>query len=296
MDRCNMLKRWAAAIGSIVLLTALPMVAFEAIGGTSSVWAAPEDELEPPKKTEKNLNEKAASEKDAGENRIEEKAKAEEPPPKKEDSVLFWLYHSMGLRYVVIFVGITFNEMALVVMIVLGLRRECICPLPLAEQIEDKLNKKLYQEAYNLAKASKSFLGKVISAGMASLSQGPQASAEAMQEVGEIENMQLEQRNGYIALVAQIGPMLGLLATVDGIVRAFAVIAGKDVTPKPSELAQGIGIALVNTVVGLWLAIPSIVFYHFVRNRLTRLVLEVSVISSRLMKRFSEVSVVIKKA
>lgn len=217
-------------------------------------------------------------------------------PPKKEESVLLWLYHSMGLRYVVIFVGITFNEIALVVLILLGLRRECICPLQLVEQIEDKLNHKMYQEAYNLAKASQSFLGKVLSAGMASLAQGPQATAEAMQEVGEIENMHLEQRNGYIALIAQIGPMLGLLATVDGIVRAFAVITGKDVTPKPSELAQGIGIALVNTVVGLWLAIPSIVFYHYIRNRLTRLVLEVSVISSRLMKRFSDVPAAVKKA
>ena len=107
--------------------------------------------------------------------------------------------------------------------------------------------------------------------------------------------MRLELRNGHIALIAQLAPMLGLLATVDGIVRAFAVIAGKDVTPKPSDLAQGIGIALVNTVVGLWLAIPSLVFYHIIRNRLTRLVLEVSVVSTRLMKRFANVSATVKK-
>ena len=221
----------------------------------------------------------------------------EESPAEKaaKESVLVWLYHSMTPRYVVIFLGVTFNEIALVVMIILGLRRRCICPLSLAKDFEAKLNKKQYQEAYDAAKKDNSFLGKILAAGMANLSEGHEAALEAMHEVGEEQNMRLEQRNGHIALIAQIGPMLGLLATVDGIVRAFAVIAGKDVTPKPSELAQGIGIALVNTVVGLWLAIPSIIFYHIVRNRLTRLVLEVGVISARLMKRFSNVSVAVKR-
>jgi biopolymer transport protein ExbB len=259
-------------------------------------------ELELPKNAGKDARDKAATEKPvrekaAADKSSDEKIGAEESPAQREskESVLVWLYRSMGLRYVIIFLGVTFNEIALVVMILLGLRRKCICPLSLAKDFEAKLNKKQYQEAYDAAKQDNSFLGKVLAAGMANLSEGHESALEAMHEVGEEQNMRLEQRNGHIALIAQIGPMLGLLATVDGIVRAFAVIAGKDVTPKPSELAQGIGIALVNTVVGLWLAIPSIVFYHIIRNRLTRLVLEVGVISSRLMKRFSNVSVAVKK-
>ena len=255
-----------------------------------------------PKDQEGSSEKEAAAEKPAREKvstrgRRRRRLAREESPAQKaaKESVLVWLYHSMTPRYVVIFLGVTFNEIALVVMIILGLRRKCICPLSLAKDFEAKLNKKQYQEAYDAAKNDNSFLGKILAAGMANLSEGHEAALEAMHEVGEEQNMRLEQRNGHIALIAQIGPMLGLLATVDGIVRAFAVIAGKDVTPKPSELAQGIGIALVNTVVGLWLAIPSIIFYNIVRNRLTRLVLEVGVISSRLMKRFSNVSVAVKK-
>ena len=242
----------------------------------------------------KALDEKPARERDAEETPSEDRPKKDEGPNPKE-SVLVWLYTSMGTRYVIIFLGVTFNEIALVVMIVLGLRRKCICPLELAESFEEKLDAKQYQEAYDEAKTNNSFLGKVLAAGMANLSEGHDAALEAMHEVGEEQNMRLEQRNGHIALIAQLGPMLGLLATVDGIVRAFAVIAGKDVTPKPSELAQGIGVALVNTVVGLWLAIPSIIFYHLIRNRLSRLVLEVGIISARLMKRFSKVSASVKK-
>jgi len=61
------------------------------------------------------------------------------------------------------------------------------------------------------------------------------------------------------------------------------------VTPKPSELAAGIGVALVNTVVGLTIAIISVVIYHYVRNRLTLLTMETGVVSGRLMKRFRNV-------
>ncbi len=206
-----------------------------------------------------------------------------------------WLYRSLGTRYVVIFLIITFNAVALIVMIVLGLRRNVICPEELAASFEAKLNAKQYQDAYELAKKSRSFLGKVLAAGMSRLSDGYDESVRAMQEVGEEQNMKLEQRNGYIALIAQIGPMFGLLGTVDGMVMAFDAIAHSNVTPKPSELAQGIGTALVTTVVGLWIAIPLIAFYQIVRNRLTRLVLEVGGVSGDLMKRFASVQTSAKK-
>jgi biopolymer transport protein ExbB len=107
-----------------------------------------------------------------------------------------------------------------------------------------------------------------------------------MQEVGEEENMQLEHRLSYLALIGTISPMFGLLGTVDGMVQAFAVIAHSTVTPKPAELAQGIMTALVTTLVGLWLAIPAICAFNILRNRVNRLVLEVGIVSENLMRRF----------
>ena len=210
---------------------------------------------------------------------------AGESPPKRE-SFLKWLYSSLKFRYVLIFLILTFNSVALIVMIVLGIRRSSLCPDDLAAAFEAKLNQKQYQDAYELAKSDKSFLGKVLAGGMSKLSEGPEAVHEAMQEVGDEQNMKLEQRNGYIALIAQIGPMFGLLGTVDGMVMAFDKISTSPTTPKPSELAVGIGTALVTTIVGLWIAIPLMIFYHIVRNRLARMVMEISVVSTNLMKRF----------
>jgi len=217
---------------------------------------------------------------------LDELDAGDDAQPTKE-SFLGWLYKSLRLRYSLIFLAITFTAVGLMVMISMGLRRDQICPDDLAAAFEVKLNEKQYQEAYELARGDPSVLGAVLAAGMSKLSDGYDASVEAMQEVGEEQNMRLEQRNGYVALIAQIGPMFGLLGTVDGMVQAFGVIANSNVTPKPSDLAQGIGTALVTTLVGLWIAIPCLAFYHVVRNRLAGLILETGVVSGGLMKRFA---------
>ncbi|HPM84270.1 MAG TPA: MotA/TolQ/ExbB proton channel family protein, partial [Candidatus Anammoximicrobium sp.] len=60
-------------------------------------------------------------------------------------------------------------------------------------------------------------------------------------------------------------------------------------TPKPSELAQGISMALVTTLIGLWLAIPAILAFNLLKNRQTKLLLEAGIISENLMKRFQGV-------
>ncbi len=212
-----------------------------------------------------------------------------EAPAAQRESMLVWLYKSLGLRYVIAFLFVTFNLVALWVMNILAVRRENVIPSALLQMFESHLNEKRYQEAYELAKADESFLGQVLAAGMQQLSSGYDAAINAMQEVGEQENMKLEHRLGYVSLIAQISPMLGLLGTVDGMVSAFDVIARSTTTPKPSELADGIGRALVTTLVGLVIAIPAIIYYQFVHNRLNRLVAEVGMISGELMKRFATV-------
>ena len=264
-------------------------VAEQGLNGEAVDETNPKEEIEDP-----NSDDQPKVEKDVAQRSVDDRSQTSSIPS-RNDSFLTWLYESLGTRYVVIFLIITFNAMALTVMIVLGLRRNVMCPEELSTAFEEKLNEKKYQEAYELVKKNHSFLGKVLTAGMSRLPEGYEAAQEAMQDAGEEMNLKMEQRNGYIALIAQIGPMFGLLGTVDGMVMAFDVIANSNVTPKPSELAQGIGTALVTTVVGLWIAIPTLAFYHIIRNRLSRLVGEVGAKSGNLMRRFATVQVSPKK-
>ncbi len=212
-----------------------------------------------------------------------------EEPAAPSQSVLGWMWKALGPMYMIIFLALSFTFVALFVMNLLTARRENVCPSSLIEGFEAHLDEKQYQEAYELAKSDESFLGQVLSAGLAKLSAGYPQAIESMQEVGEEENMKLEHRLSYMALIGTLSPMVGLFGTVDGMIRSFQTIATGGSTPKASDLAAGISTALFTTLVGLAIAIPAIAAYNILRNRIQRLVLEVGHSSEDLMGRFQNV-------
>tara|TARA_B100000809_G_scaffold169181_1_gene166546 strand:+ start:314 stop:1204 length:891 start_codon:yes stop_codon:yes gene_type:complete len=202
---------------------------------------------------------------------------------------LSWMFDALGISYMIIFLSLSFTLVALFVMNFLTARQENVCPLALIEDFELHLDGKQYQEAYELARNDDSFLGNVLSAGLEKLQSGYSQAIEAMQEVGEEENMKLEHRLSYMALIGTISPMVGLFGTVHGMINAFKVIASGQGTPKPTELAEGISTALFTTLVGLAIAIPAIAVYNILKNRVATLVLQVGITSEGLMGRFENV-------
>ncbi len=213
-------------------------------------------------------------------------AAAAPPAPVTEaPNYLQWTFQALGWTYTIPFLFLSFTLVALIVMNLLTARRENICPIALVEAFEAHINERKLQEAYELAKGDESFLGQVLSAGLAKLSSGYPQAIEAMQEVGEEENMKLEHRLSYMALIGTISPMIGLLGTVQGMIMSFEVIARSTTQPKPSELANGVATALFTTLIGLFIAIPAVAAYGLLKNRVARLVLEVGILSDNLMSR-----------
>lgn len=213
----------------------------------------------------------------------------EEASSADDTTYLEWLWDALGPVYMAIFLLLSFTLVALFVMNLLTARRDNVCPVHLVEGFEAHMNEKQYQEAYELAKSDESFLGQVLSAGLAKLSSGYEHAIEAMQEVGEEENMKLEHRLSYMALIGTISPMVGLFGTVEGMIRSFRVIATGQGTPKAQDLAEGISAALFTTLCGLAIAIPAIAAFNILKNRVSRLVLEVGILSEGLMDRFQNV-------
>lgn len=209
-------------------------------------------------------------------------------PAADDMNLLSWTLESLGWTYMGVFLALSVTLVSLFVMNMLAARRETLCPPELVETFEEKLNEKEFQEAYDMARTDESVLGQVLSAGLAKLSSGYNKAIEAMQEVGEEESMKLEHRLSYMALIGNLSPMIGLFGTVQGMIASFRVIATSPQTPKPSELAAGISTALFTTLVGLAIAIPAIAAYNILRNRVSRLLLEVGVTSENLMSRFED--------
>ena len=125
-------------------------------------------------------------------------------------------------------------------------------------------------------------------AGLGHLTKGKEAVLESMQVAGDAETMRVEHLIGYIALIGNIAPMVGLLGTVQGMVTSFGTIASSPQTPKPSALAGGIEQALYTTLVGLWLAIPAIVIYNILRNMIQKQIMQAGTKGEELIEKFQQ--------
>ena len=206
-------------------------------------------------------------------------------PKKTQESFLAWMIRASGIFGFLIML-VSFAMVAIIMMIALQLRRDNYLPTTFIEEFEQQLQAKDYQAAYETAKGSDSFIGRILAAGMGRLSRGYDEAVEQMQQVGEDETMAMEHKIGYLALIGSVAPMLGLLGTVQGMVLSFQVIANSTTSPKPSELADGIATALFTTLEGLVVAIPAIIFYALYKNRLARFLMECGFVAENLMKNF----------
>jgi biopolymer transport protein ExbB len=211
----------------------------------------------------------------------------ETPAIDASQSFLSWMIEASGIFGGLILL-LSFMMVALVMMNILQVRRDNFVPQSFIEQFEQRLNARDFQGAYEQARADDSLVARVLAAGLAKVNLGYERAVEGMQEVGDDENMALEHRLSYLALISAIAPMLGLMGTVYGMIMSFRVIATSPTTPKPSELAGGISSALFTTLEGLVVAIPAMVAYAVLRNRIARFIMEVSMVSEGLMSRFAQ--------
>ena len=201
------------------------------------------------------------------------------------DNLLVYYIKALGATFVIVFVALSFALVALLVMCFLQLRRIVLMPPELIEGFELHLDKKEFQQAYELAKSDDSYLGRVLSVGLVKLQVGRQQAFDAMREMEAEEAMHLEHKISYLSLIGSLSPMFGLLGTVSGMVSAFTVIAQSATQPKHHELASGISQALVTTLIGLWLAIPAVACFNLFRNWLEQLNSDVDTEAVRLISK-----------
>jgi biopolymer transport protein ExbB len=208
-------------------------------------------------------------------------------PDTVEGMSLFETIKAGGLIGGVIIVLLLF-AIALVIEHAWTIRRGAIMPPELLADIEEAFDKEEYEQAIAICEEQPTFFTNVIATGLSRVNAGYKQMEEAMAEAGEEAATQLQHKIGYMALIANIAPMLGLLGTVQGMILAFQQIATTS-APKPAELAGDIQLALVTTFLGLMVAIPVMCVYQFFKNRVEKIVLEVGGISSELMARFRPV-------
>ncbi|MBQ1277406.1 MAG: MotA/TolQ/ExbB proton channel family protein [Thermoguttaceae bacterium] len=214
-------------------------------------------------------------------------AEGEEAP--KGENYLVWMFRSLGLFFTLVFSVLSLSMVALIVVNSLALRRDVVAPEELATKFGALLDENRFQDAYQLAKDDESILGKTLAIGLSKTSAGYAKAEQAMRDVQEEETMRLEHQIGYLALIGNLAPMIGLFGTVVGMIASFQAIAAGGAAPSPQKLAEGIATALFTTELGLAIALPALFAFDFLKNRLARFMLDVSVLSENLMGRFANV-------
>ena len=101
-----------------------------------------------------------------------------------------------------------------------------------------------------------------------------------MEDASQHQAARLYRKLDYFTVIGTISPMLGLLGTVWGMILAFMEFEVK-ANPQPSELAPGIYRALVTTLQGLCVAIPSLAAYAILRNRVDELIAQTTILAER---------------
>jgi biopolymer transport protein ExbB len=133
------------------------------------------------------------------------------------------------------------------------------------------------RSAIEVASTSPTYLGRMLASALPHVDAtdpetlGREEVEDAVAEFTIRENRAHMNWIGYLGVIGQIAPMLGLLGTVVGMMGAFNTI-GTQGQADPSALAADIGLAMVTTASGLIIAIPSVFFFFFLRNRFNGLV------------------------
>jgi biopolymer transport protein ExbB len=133
------------------------------------------------------------------------------------------------------------------------------------------------RSAIEVASTSPTYLGRMLASALPHVDAtdpetlGREEVEDAVAEFTIRENRDHMTWIGYLGVIGQIAPMLGLLGTVVGMMGAFNKI-GAQGQADPSALAENIGLAMVTTASGLIIAIPSVFFFFFLRNRFNGLV------------------------
>lgn len=205
-------------------------------------------------------------------------------PSSAGSSVWELIYASGWVGLAIILLSVA--AVALVLENVAVIRRKGLIPPGLPEDLHAHITAGEFALAEQACKLRPSYLAYVVLAGLRETRMSYEAVERAMESASQEQASRLARRIEYLALIGNIAPMLGLLGTVYGILLAFKKVAESQGTAVAADLADGVYLALVTTVEGLVVAIPTLGAYAILRSRLEQFAGEINVLAERVFVNF----------
>ncbi|MEE3368372.1 MAG: MotA/TolQ/ExbB proton channel family protein [Planctomycetota bacterium] len=184
-----------------------------------------------------------------------------------------------GIMFLLFALSVT--SVYLVIDQLITIRRTTLMPTGLAEQVQQLLAGGQFREADEVCRSRPSFLSFVLVHGLSEVDGGWTATEKALEDALAEQAARLLRKTEYLSVIGNIAPMVGLLGTVMGMIMAFQRVAVTQGSAGAADLAEGIYQALVTTVGGLIVAIPSLGAFAIVRNRVDQFVAEVAYLAQQ---------------
>jgi biopolymer transport protein ExbB len=157
----------------------------------------------------------------------------------------------------------------------------------LVREVEQLVLKGRIEEAIVVCQRSDTPLSRILLSALRAQGRSRDHIKTVVEETGSREAAPLERFLGLLGTLATISPLLGLLGTVLGMIRAFTVIATAGIGT-PETLGGGISEALITTAAGLTVAIPTILLHKYLTSRLDYMVLKMEESSLHLVDLLGE--------
>jgi biopolymer transport protein ExbB len=192
-------------------------------------------------------------------------------PPGKSWLELFQTTGIVG--YLLLLVSIAGT--ALVIEHFTSIRREKIAPPDLIDEFDALIEAENYQEAIELADDDRGYVSNLIGNALRMRHAGYEEMVGVLEQTAAEETFKLQAKISYLSLLGNVAPLLGLLGTVTGMISSFQVIETLK-APTPRDLAVGVYESLVNTTLGLFIAIIFLTMYFVFKNKVTKITLSVN--------------------
>lgn len=153
----------------------------------------------------------------------------------------------------------------------------------LLAQVKESLQINDMTRAVSLCKENNTPMGNLLVVALENKNKSKEEIQKMLEESSKTEIPRLERYLGALGTIATISPMLGLLGTVTGMIKAFNTLAVQG-TGNPAALAGGISEALITTATGLIIAIPTVIIYNYFTEKVNKMILNMEVESTALIE------------
>ena len=205
-----------------------------------------------------------------------------------EEGMTLWQIIKAGGEVMIVLAFLSVAALALVIYYFLSFDPKKLLPEDFLVRVTSLIKENRGEEIKTACKENPNLISDVVLAGLSRASRERTVVEEAMLDRGKRGVGNLTQKLSYLADVAVISPMVGLLGTVLGMIQAFNVIAFQTGAVKPILLAGGISKAMVTTAFGLIIAIPAMIFYAYFRGRVQNITSHLENVSTDLMYLITE--------